>query len=47
LDESFAQANRIEALLNDPVVARDLTGSVEDAGTPGQSGEDEDSDGAA
>ena len=51
LDESFQQANRIEALLHDPAVARDLGGSPEDAGTADQEGargdEDEDSDGAA
>ncbi|MDY0881838.1 30S ribosome-binding factor RbfA [Dongia soli] len=47
LDESFGQANRIEALLNDPVVARDLGGASEDAAASGTSDEDEDSDGAA
>jgi ribosome-binding factor A len=48
LDESFGQANRIEALLNDPAVARDLGGASEDAGTPDRRGdEDEDTDGAA
>lgn len=32
VDESFQQANRIEALLHDPLVARDLTPHVSDDG---------------
>ncbi len=33
LDESFEQANRIEALLHDPLVARDLAPKTEDGET--------------
>jgi ribosome-binding factor A len=46
LDESFQQANRIEALLNDPAVARDLGNAAEEGEAIGKS-DGEDSDGAA
>jgi ribosome-binding factor A len=40
LDESFGEANRIEALLHDPLVARDL-GPKSDDSEPDQSADDE------
>jgi ribosome-binding factor A len=46
LDESFQQANRIEALLHDPLVARDL-GPQDDADETDQPAENEGDDGAA
>jgi len=49
LDESFQQANRIEALLHDPAVARDLIDPPEDAADqkPGKADKDRDDDGQA
>ncbi|HVI92136.1 MAG TPA: 30S ribosome-binding factor RbfA [Dongiaceae bacterium] len=46
LDESFEQANRIEALLHDPLVARDL-GPQGDAADEAATATDGDDDGAA
>jgi ribosome-binding factor A len=48
LDESFQQANLIEALLHDPLVARDLAPRVEDGGdTDAPATDDEVDDGQA
>jgi ribosome-binding factor A len=51
IDESFQQANRIEALLHDPAVARDLGPQSDNGDAADQSADDEDDneggDGAA